>query len=126
MSGRRAPTRSARGRALALLAGALAAAAPAAAEPFALATAVAGEVSANGAPLRRDAALAGGERVKTGRDGAASLLLGEDALLEVCQESALRLGPPGAAGPPAASGPRELALERGELRLVAEAAGERG
>jgi len=114
MSGRRARG-GLRGVVLPLLAAAVASAPPSgAAEAGARVTAVTGDAGVRGAPLRRDAAVADGERVRTGRDGACSLLVDGAAVLEICQGTSLRLAPRGAEG-----GPRVLELESGEIRVVA-------
>src|SRR5262245_26463579 len=101
-----------------LLAAALAAGGPAApAGAGARVTAVTGDAGAAGAPLRPETAIADGDSVRTGRDGACSLLVDDDAVLEICQGTSLRLGRRGGAG---AGGPRVLELQAGEIRVVAE------
>ena len=102
-----------------LLAAALAAGGPAApAGAGARVTAVTGDAGAAGAPLRPETVIADGDSVRTGRNGACSLLVDEDAVLEICQGTSLRLGRRGGAG--GAGGPRVLELQAGEIRLVAE------
>jgi hypothetical protein len=97
--------------------GALAAGAPApAAEPGATVTAVTGKAGAGGAPLERAVNLADGDSLQTGDDGACSILVDQDAVLEVCQGTSLRLGRrDGTSG-----GPRVLELRQGEIRVLAQ------
>src|SRR5215813_13985687 len=103
---------SGRSRLAPLLAAVLAAGAPvASAGAGARVTAVTGDAGAAGAPLRLETVIADGDSVRTGRDGACSLLVDEDAVLEICQGTSLRLGRRGAA----AGGPRVLELQSGEI-----------
>src|SRR5215471_11101600 len=99
-----------------LLAAALAAGGPAVpAGAGARVTAVTGDAGAAGAPLRPETVIADGDSVRTGRNGACSLLVDEDTVLEICQGTSLRLGRRGGA-----DGPRVLELQSGEVRVVAE------
>ena len=103
---------------------ALAAGAPApAAEPGATVTAVTGNAGAGGAALERQSTLADGDSLRTGDDGACSILVDQDAVLEVCQGTSLRLGHRDGKS----DGPRVLELRQGEIRVLAEprAAGQR-
>ncbi len=105
------------GHALWLALVALAAASPApGAEPGATVTAVTGNADAGGASLERQSTLADGDSLRTGDDGACSVLVDQDAVLEVCQGTSLRLGHrDGKSG-----GPRVLELRQGEIRVLAE------
>lgn len=104
------------GRCAWLVAAALVAGAPAgAAGPGARVTAVTGNAAAGGVPLARETVLADGDSLQTGRDGACSLLVDEDAVLELCQGTSLRLGRRGGAG-----GARVIELQSGEIRVLAE------
>src|SRR5262245_47286481 len=96
---------------------ALVAGAPASgAEPVGRVTAVIGNAGAGGAPLTRDSTLADGDSVQTGDDGACSVLVDRDTVLEVCQGTSLRLGHRDGQS----DGPRVLELRRGEIRVLAE------
>ncbi len=100
--------------------GALAAGAPApAAEPGATVTAVTGNAGAGGAALERQSNLADGDSLRTGDDGACSILVDQDAVLEVCQGTSLRLGHRDGKS----DGPRVLELRQGEIRVLAEPRG---
>ena len=77
-------------------------------------TAVTGNAGAGGVPLAREAVLADGDSLQTGRDGACSLLVDENAVLEMCQGTSLRLG-----RRVGAAGPRVLELQSGEIRVLA-------
>lgn len=95
---------------------ALAAAAPAgAARPTATVTAVIGDAGAGGVALERESELADGDSLQTGEDGACSILVDGDALLEMCQATSLRFGHRDAPR----DGPRVLELRSGEIRVVA-------
>jgi hypothetical protein len=78
-------------------------------------TAVTGNAAAGGVPLDRETVLADGDSLQTGHDGACSVLVDGDAVLELCQGTSLRLGRRGGAG-----GPRVLELQSGEIRVLAE------
>src|SRR5262245_23116696 len=105
------------GHAVWLALAALAAGAPArAADPGATVTAVIGSAGAGGSPLERQSSLADGDSLQTGDDGACSLLVDQDAVLEVCQGTSLRLGHRDGKS----DGPRVLELRRGEIRVLAE------
>jgi len=105
------------GHAVQLAVAALAAGAPAgAAAPGATVTAVTGSAGAGGAALERQSKLADGDSLQTGQDGACSILVDGDAVLELCQATSLRLGH--RAGP--SDGPRVLELRAGEIRVLAE------
>src|SRR5262247_335107 len=81
------------GHAVWLALAALAAGAPArGAESGATVTAVTGNAGAGGSPLERRSSLADGDSLQTGDDGACSLLVDQDAVLEVCQGTTMRLG----------------------------------
>jgi ferric-dicitrate binding protein FerR (iron transport regulator) len=99
------------------LAAALLAALPAWAEaPSARVTAVTGTAAAGGAQLEPRMPLADGDPIQTGADGACSILVDGDAVLELCQGTSLRLGHRDAA----AGAARVLQLQRGEIRVMAE------
>src|SRR5262245_22601274 len=105
------------GHAVWLAIAALAAGAPArGAESGATVTAVTGNAGAGGSPLERQSSLADGDSLQTGDDGACSLLVDRDAVLEVCQGTSLRLGHRDGKS----DGPRVLELRRGEIRVLAE------
>lgn len=105
------------GRASRWAAAALLAALPAAAAaPSARVTAVTGTAGARGAQLEPRALLADGDSIQTGADGACSVLVDDDAVLELCQGTSLRLGH----RDEPAGGARVLQLQRGEIRVVAE------
>ena len=105
------------GQAVWLAVAALAAAGPAgAATQGATVTAVTGETGAGGVPIERQAKLTDGDPLQTGEDGACSLLVDEDAVLELCQATSLRLGHRDGRS----DGPRVLELRRGEIRVLAE------
>jgi ferric-dicitrate binding protein FerR (iron transport regulator) len=108
---------SARHRPLALAAfAALAAATPAGAiTPGATVTAVSGNAGASGVALERQARLADGDSLQTGADGACSVLVDGDTVLELCQSTSLRLGHRDGR----ADGPRVLELRSGEIRVLA-------
>jgi hypothetical protein len=93
------------------------------AEPGATVTAVTGKAGAGGAALERHSTLADGDSLQTGDDGACSILVDQEAVLEVCQGTSLRLGHRDGKS----DGPRVLELRRGEIRVLAEprAAGQR-
>jgi ferric-dicitrate binding protein FerR (iron transport regulator) len=98
-------------------AAALAAGAPAgAASPGATVTAVTGSAAAAGAALERRTTLADGDSLRTGEDGACSILVDGDAVLELCQATTLRLGHRDGRS----DGPRVLELRAGEIRVLAE------
>jgi hypothetical protein len=108
------------GHAVWLLVAALAADAPAAgAAQGATVTAVTGNAGAGGVPIERQARLADGDSIQTGDDGACSVLVDEDAVLELCQGTSLRLGHRDGRS----EGPRVLELRRGEIRVLAEPRG---
>jgi hypothetical protein len=108
------------GHAVWLAVAALAAAGPAgAAAQGATVTAVTGSAGAGGAPLERQASLADGDSLQTGEDGACSILVDEDAVLELCQGTSLRLGHRDGRS----EGPRVLELRKGEIRVLAEPRG---
>jgi hypothetical protein len=86
------------------------------APPGATVTAVTGNAGAGGAALDRQARLADGDSIQTGEGGACSVLVDERAVLEVCQDTSLRLGHRDGK----VEGPRVLELRRGEIRVVAE------
>jgi ferric-dicitrate binding protein FerR (iron transport regulator) len=94
-----------------------------AAAPGAKVTAVTGSAGAAGVPLERQSALADGDSLRTGEDGACSILVDGDAVLELCQATTLRLGHRDGRS----DGPRVLELRAGEIRVLAEprAAGRR-
>ena len=105
------------GHAVWLALAALVAGAPArGAAPGATVTAVTGNAGAGGAPLERQSNLADGDSLQTGEDGACSILVDQDAVLEVCQGTSLRLGHRDGKS----DGPRVLELRRGEIRVLAE------
>jgi hypothetical protein len=99
---------------LLLLAG-VAGAAPSDA-PAARVTAAVGDTASAGTPLDPRGSLAEGAEIDTGDDGGCSLLVDEDAVMELCAGTEVRLerkdGDP--------KGARVVDLERGELRLVVE------
>jgi hypothetical protein len=99
-------------------------AAPApAAETAARVTAAVGSTNSEGSAVDPRGGLQDGDDLETGEDGNCSLLVDEDALVEVCGNTSLRLerkeGQP--------DGPRVVNLDQGEVRLVVEPrlAGER-
>ena len=103
-------------RALRVALAALAALAPAAAaSPGATVTAVIGNAGAGGVALERQARLADGDSLQTGPDGACSILVDGDAVLELCQATSLRLGHRDGRS----DGPRVLELRAGEIRVMA-------
>jgi hypothetical protein len=104
------------GHAVWLAVAALAVSGPAgAATQGATVTAVTGSAGAGGVPLERQASLADGDSLQTGEDGACSMLVDGDAVLELCQGTSLRLGHRGGD-----QGPRVLDLRKGEIRVLAE------
>lgn len=87
-----------------------------AASPGATVTAVTGNAGAGGVALERHARLADGDSLRTGENGACSILVDGDAVLELCQATTLRLGHrDGRSG-----GPRVLELRAGEIRVLAQ------
>src|SRR5258705_3880192 len=73
------------GRSARLVGSLVLAGAPAgAAGPGARVTAVTGNAAAGGVPLDRETVLADGDSLQTGHDGACSLLVDRDAVLEPC------------------------------------------
>ena len=104
------------GHAVRTAAAALAAGAPAgAATPSATVTAVIGNAGAQGAALERQSKLADGDSLQTGKDGACSILVDGDAVLELCQATSLRFGHRDGRS----DGPRVLELRAGEIRVLA-------
>jgi len=103
-------------RSLPLALAALAAGAvPAVARPGATVTAVIGNAGAGGVALERQARLADGDSLQTGADGACSILVDGDTVLELCQSTSLRLGHRDGRS----DGPRVLELHAGEIRVLA-------
>jgi ferric-dicitrate binding protein FerR (iron transport regulator) len=100
--------------AMAVLLGAGAAAHAAA--PRAIVTAVTGNAGASGVALERQSTLVDGDSLRTGEDGACSILVDGDAVLELCQTTTLRLGHREGRS----DGPRVLELRAGEIRVLAE------
>jgi hypothetical protein len=99
---------------LALAALCLAAAPAVAGPPAAQATAVVGEVDVAGqAPLEPAGELAERDALATGSDGQCALLVDDDALLEVCENTSLTLDR-------GDRGHRIVRLDAGAVRLVAE------
>jgi hypothetical protein len=104
------------GRAVWFAVGALAAAAPAsAADPAARVTVVTGRANAGGVAVEKQARLRDGDSLQTGGDGGCSILVDEDAMLELCPDTSLRLGRRDGPG----DRPRVLELPRGEIRVLA-------
>jgi len=87
-----------------------------AASPGATVTAVTGNAGAGGVALERHARLADGDSLRTGEDGACSILVDGDAVLELCQATTLRLGHRDGRS----DGPRVLELRAGEIRVLAQ------
>jgi hypothetical protein len=84
--------------------------APEAEAPLARVTAVAGSATAGDQALAQHAALAGDQKVATAADGNAALLLEDDALLELCGDTAVRLARMGA-------GRQVIYVDGGEARI---------
>jgi hypothetical protein len=104
------------GLSLAALAAALLLAAGAAGAPLAgQVTAVSGKARAAGSELAQRSGLEEDSALETEGDGACSLLVDGDALMEVCGGTQVRLRRKG--GP---DGPRIVQLDRGEVRMVVE------
>jgi hypothetical protein len=87
-----------------------------AAESAARVTAAVGTAVAGDEALEQRGALEEGAELETGDDGNCSLLVDEDALMELCGGTSLRLDRKG--GLP--EGPRVVTLERGEIRMLVE------
>lgn len=103
-------------RALTLALAVFPAAAPAGGvTPGATVTAVTGNAGASGVALERQAKLADGDSLQTGADGACSILVDGDTVLELCQSTSLRLGH----RDERSDGPRVLELRAGEIRVLA-------
>jgi hypothetical protein len=66
-------------------------------------------------PLERQSKLADGDSLRTGEDGACSILVDDNAVLELCPDTSLRLGHRDARS----AGPRVLELRAGEIRVLA-------
>ncbi len=98
--------------ALAVLA---AGAAAGASSRVAIVTAVTGSAGAGGVGLERQSKLAEGDSLQTGEDGACSILVDEDVVLELCQATSVRLG----RREGRSDGPRVLELRAGEIRVLA-------
>jgi hypothetical protein len=79
-------------------------------------TAAAGTALSDGDALEQRAALDDVTDLETGDDGNCSLLLDQDALMELCGGTSVRLERKG--GKP--DGPRVVKLDRGEIRMVVE------
>jgi hypothetical protein len=79
-------------------------------------TAAVGDAESAGSPLDPRGNLAEGADVETGDEGGCSLLMDEDALMELCAGTNLRITRKG--GDP--KGPRVVELDRGEVRMVVE------
>lgn len=79
-------------------------------------TVAVGDAESAGSPLDPRGSLAEGADLDTGDEGGCSLLLDEDALMELCAGTNLRLARKG--GDP--NGPRVVELDRGEVRMVVE------
>lgn len=94
----------------------LAGVAVAAPEPAARVTAAVGDTASSGASLDPRGSLQDGADVETGGDGGCALLVDEDAVMELCADTSVRLerkdGKP--------DGARVVKLDRGEIRVVAE------
>lgn len=86
-----------------------------AASGAAIVTAVTGSAGAGGVGLERRSQLAEGDSLQTGEDGACSILVDEDVVLELCQATSLRLGRRDGRS----DGPRVLELRAGEIRVLA-------
>jgi len=84
--------------------------------PVATVTAVTGSAGAGGVALERQSRLADGDSLRTGEDGACSILVDGDAVLELCQATTLRLGHREGRS----DGPRVLELRAGEIRVLAQ------
>lgn len=113
----RALERTGRTLAGAGLAAALAAGIASADEPAAHVTAVMGEaVGGDAELLQQSSAVDEHGALSTGDDGRCSLLVDDDALLEVCENTALTLSRDG-------HGHRVVRLDAGSIRLVAEPRG---
>jgi hypothetical protein len=87
-----------------------------AAQEAARVTAAVGPAQTGDAALEAHGALGEGAGIETGKDGNCSLLVDEDALMELCGDTSLRLERKG--GDP--KGPRVVKLDRGEIRMVVE------
>ncbi len=79
-------------------------------------TAAVGTALSDGDALEHRAALADVADLETGDDGNCSLLVDQDALMELCGDTSLKLDRK--AGQP--DGPRVVRLDRGEIRMVVE------
>lgn len=79
-------------------------------------TSAVGKTESEGAPLDPHGSLPEGADVETGDEGGCSLLLDEDAVMELCAGTNLRITRKG--GDP--KGPRVVELDRGEVRMVVE------
>lgn len=79
-------------------------------------TAAVGSTESGGDTVGMRGGLEDGDDLETGKDGQCSLLVDQDALMEVCSGTALRLDRKG--GDP--KGPRVVTLDRGEIRMVVE------
>lgn len=91
-------------------------AASGASAPVSTVTAVIGNAGASGVALERQSTLADGDSLRTAEDGACSILVDGDAVLELCQATTLRLGHREGRS----DGPRVLELRAGEIRVLAE------
>jgi len=74
---------------------------------------IAGEITASIGDVR-DGAITEGEKVNLGEDGACSILVDQDAVLELCSETSLELRKD------PKSNRRIIALDRGEIKVVVE------
>jgi hypothetical protein len=79
-------------------------------------TAAVGTTLSDGSDLQQRGELGEGADVETGKDGGCSLLVDEDALMELCGGTSVRLERKG--GDP--QGTRVVKLDRGEIRMVVE------
>ena len=84
--------------------------------PAAELTVCVGDSASAGQALDPRGSLAEGAGLETGADGGCSLVVDQDALMELCADTNVRLERK--AGDP--DGPRVVRLERGEIRMVVE------
>ena len=78
-------------------------------------TAIVGEVvTGSGRPLEHRSVVADDERIALGKDGACSILLDEDALMELCEETAVSLEKD------PQTGQRRIYVDAGAIRVIVE------
>jgi hypothetical protein len=95
---------------------ALAGAAAPAPAPAGTVTAAVGSTASGGAPVGQQASLGDGSSLETGDDGGCAVLVDQDAVMQLCNNTALHLEHKDGK----AEGPRVVKLDRGNIRMVVE------